>query len=113
MSRSGKYGNIMLRRQAQEGGEKMRTGRIATGVAAVALLAMVNLGCAAKQPEDSWTAAAQRASAAAQQADASAARAETAARRAEAAATKVESAARRTEEAVTRLEAMVTKSMRK
>ncbi len=89
----------------------MRTsGRIVTGIAAATLLAMVNLGCAAKQqqPEirDTWTAAAQ-------QANAAASRAETAANRAETAAARVEAAAKRAEEAAARVEAMVAKSMRK
>lgn len=88
----------------------MRTfGRIATGVAAAALMGMVSLGCAAKQPEaprDTWTAAAQQASS-------SASRAEAAAGRAEAAAAKVEAAAKRAEDAAARIEAMVAKSMRK
>jgi len=89
----------------------MRTsGRIVTGIAAAALLAMVNLGCAAKQeqPEirDTWTAAAQQATTAAS-------RAEAAANRAEMAASKVEAAAKRAEEAAARVEAMVAKSMRK
>jgi len=80
----------------------MRTsGRITTGIAAAALLAMVNLGCAAKQqqPEirDTWTAAAQQANAAASRAEAAANRAETAASR----------------DAAARVEAMVAKSMRK
>jgi 3-hydroxyacyl-CoA dehydrogenase len=84
-------------------------GRIGTGIAAVALVGMIGLGCAAKQPEpprDTWTAAAQRA-------DAAASRAETAASRAEAAAGRVETAAQRAEDAAARVEAMVSKSMRK
>ncbi|MBI3304148.1 MAG: hypothetical protein HYZ72_18955 [Deltaproteobacteria bacterium] len=88
----------------------MRTyGRIAAGIAAAALMGMVNLGCAAKQPEaprDTWTAAAQ-------QANSAASRAEAAASRAEAAAAKVEAAAKRAEDAAARVEAMVAKSMRK
>ena len=89
----------------------MRTsGRITTGIAAAALLAMVNLGCAAKQqqPEirDTWTAAAR-------QANAAASRAEAAANRAETAASRVETAAKRAEDAAARVEAMVAKSMRK
>ena len=89
----------------------MRTsGRITTGIAAAALLAIVNLGCAAKQqqPEirDTWTAAAQRA-------DSAASRAEAAANRSETAASRVEAAAKRTEDAAARVEAMVAKSMRK
>jgi hypothetical protein len=84
-------------------------GRIATGVAAVALLGMINLGCAAKQPEaprDTWTAAAQ-------QANSAASRAEAAASKAEAAAARAEAAAKRVEDAAARIEAMTMKSMRK
>jgi hypothetical protein len=88
----------------------MRTSRrIATGIAAAALLGVVNLGCAAKQPEpprDTWTPAAQRA-------DAAAGRAEAAASRAEAAAGRAEAAAKRVEDAAARVEAMLAKSMRK
>ena len=84
-------------------------GRIATGIAAIALLGMVNLGCAAKQPEaprDTWTAAAQQASSAAS-------RAEAAASKAEAAAARVETAAKKCEDAAAKIEAMTMKSMRK
>jgi uncharacterized protein DUF3359 len=84
-------------------------GRIVTGIAAVALCGMVNLGCAAKQPEppkDTWTAAANQANSAASHADAAAGRAEAAASRAEAAAQRVEAAAQR-------IEAMTMKSMKK
>jgi hypothetical protein len=84
-------------------------GRIATGVAAAALLGMINLGCAAKQPEpprDTWTAAAN-------QANSAASRAEAAASKAEAAAARVEAAAKRAEDAAARIEAMTMKSMRK
>lgn len=83
--------------------------RITIGVAAAALLGMVNVGCAAKQPEpprDTWTAAAQ-------QANSAASRAEAAANRAEAAAARVEAAAKRAEDAASRIEAMTMKSMRK
>lgn len=85
-------------------------GRIATGVAAVALLGMTNLGCTtAKQPEaprDTWTAAAT-------QSNSAASRAEAAASRAEAAAGRVETAAKRAEDAAARIEAMTVKHMRK
>lgn len=84
-------------------------GRIATGIAAAALLGMVNVGCAAKQPEaprDTWTAAAQ-------QANSAASRAEAAASKAEAAAARVEAAAKKCEDAAARIEAMTMKSMRK
>jgi len=84
-------------------------GRIATGIAAVALLGMINLGCAAKQPEpprDTWTAAAN-------QANTAASRAEAAASKAEAAAARVEAAAKRAEDAAARIEAMTMKNMRK
>ncbi|MGE0679420.1 MAG: hypothetical protein AB7P69_00705 [Candidatus Binatia bacterium] len=85
-------------------------GRIATGVAAVALLGVINVGCAAKQqpeaPRDTWTAAAQ-------QANSAASRAEAAASKAEAAAARVEAAAKRAEDAAARIEAMTMKSMRK
>src|SRR2546427_12382823 len=89
----------------------MRTsGRITTGIAAAALLAMVNLGCAAKQqqPEitDTWTAAAQ-------QANAAASRAEAAANPAETAASSVETAAKRAEDAAARVEATLGKRLRK
>jgi hypothetical protein len=94
----------------KKGVSRMRTfGRIATGIAAGALLAVVNVGCAAKQPEpprDTWTAAANQASQ-------SATRAEDAAKRAEAAAARVEAAAKRAEDAAARIEAMTMKSMRK
>jgi hypothetical protein len=84
-------------------------GRIATGVAAATLLGMINLGCAAKQPEpprDTWTAAAN-------QANSAASRAEAAASKAEAAAGRVEVAAKRAEDAAARIEAMTMKNMRK
>lgn len=84
-------------------------GRIATGMAAVALLGIMNIGCAAKQPEpprDTWTAAAN-------QANASASRAEAAASKAEAAASRAEAAAKRVEDAAARIEAMTMKSMKK
>jgi len=84
------------------------SGRIATGMAVGALMTMINLGCAAKQPEirDTWTAAAQQASA-------SASRAEAAAGRAEAAAGRAEAAAKRVEDSAARIEAMFQKSIRK
>jgi len=84
------------------------SGRIATGMAVGALMTMINLGCAAKQPEirDTWTAAAQQASA-------SAGRAEAAAGRAEAAAGRAEAAAKRVEDSAARIEAMFQKSIRK
>jgi hypothetical protein len=84
-------------------------GRIVTGIAAVALLGVVNLGCAAKQaeaPKDTWTAAASQASS-------SASKAETAAGKAEAAASRAEAAAKRVEDAAARIEAMTMKSMKK
>ena len=84
-------------------------GRIVTGVAAVALLGMVNFGCAAKQPEppkDTWTAAASQAGSAASRAEAAAGKAESAASRAEA-------AAKRVEDAAAKIEAMTMKSMKK
>lgn len=87
----------------------MRTsGRIITGIAVGMLLTMVNLGCAAKQPEikDTWTAAAQ-------QAGSSASRAEAAAGRAEAAAGRAEAAAKRVEDSAARMEAMFTKKLNK
>jgi len=84
------------------------SGRMATGIAAGALLTMINLGCAAKQPEikDTWTAAAT-------QANTSASRAEAAASRAEAAAGRAEAAAKRVEDSAARVEAMFQKSIRK
>jgi hypothetical protein len=90
-------------------------GRIATGIAVGALLALINLGCAARQPEirDTWTSAAQQASSAASRAETAAGRAETAASRAETAAARVEEAAKRAENAAARVEAMVAKAMRK
>lgn len=94
----------------RKGVSMMRTyGKIATGIAAVALLGMVNIGCAAKQaepPKDTWTAAAQQASSAAS-------RAEAAASKAEAAASRVEAAARKCEDAAAKIEAMTMKNMRK
>lgn len=84
------------------------SGRITTGIAAGALLAMINLGCAAKQPEikDTWTAAGQQASSAAS-------RAEAAASRAEAAAGRAEAAAKRVEDSAARVEAMFSKGLKK
>ena len=83
-------------------------GKMTTGIAAGALLAVISAGCAAKQPEikDTWTAAAQSASS-------SASRAEAAASRAEAAAARVEAAAKKAEDAAARIEAMTMKSMKK
>jgi hypothetical protein len=83
--------------------------------AAGALLATINLGCAAKQPQvqDTWTAASQQASAAASRADAAAARAEAAASRAEASAERTEAAVRRVEDAAARMEARTLQRMRK
>jgi hypothetical protein len=84
-------------------------------VAAGALLATVNLSCAARQPEvqDTWTSASQQASTAASRADAAAARAEAAASRAEASAARTETAVRRVEDAAARMESSVTQRMRK
>ena len=84
------------------------SGRIVTGIATAALLATINLGCAAKQPEirDTWTAAAN-------QANTSAGRAEAAAGRAEAAAGRAEAAAKRVEDSAARVEAMFQKNIRK
>ena len=86
----------------------LNLGKMATGVAAGALLAVISAGCAAKQPEirDTWTAAAQSASA-------SASRAEAAATRAEAAAARVEAAAKKAEDAAARIEAMTMRKMNK
>jgi len=84
-------------------------GRIATGIVAVAMLGMVNVGCSTQQPEaprDTWTAAASSAGSAASRAEAAAGKAEAAASRAEAAAQRVEAAAQR-------IEAMTMKSMKK
>ncbi len=74
--------------------------RVVIGVAA-ALLAVGNLGCAARQPPgpDPWVTAGQQAS--------------TAASRAEATAARTETAAKRVEDATARAEASVTRSMRK
>jgi len=83
--------------------------RVTTGIAAGALLVVLGSGCAAKQapaPNDTWTAAAQAASA-------SASRSEEAARRAEAAAARVETAVKRTEEAASRFERYTTDRMNK
>jgi|SRR5262245_26434723 hypothetical protein len=84
------------------------SGRITTGIALGTLMTMMNLGCAAKQPEirDTWTPAAQ-------QANASASRAEAAASRAEAAAGRAEAAAKRVEDSAARVEAMFSKQLRK
>lgn len=62
---------------------------------AATLLAMVNIGCAAKQVEvrDTWTDPANRSAAAASQAERAAQRAEAAASRMEAAAQKIENIA--------------------
>ena len=84
-------------------------GRIATGIAAVAMLGMVNVGCSTEKPpevRDTWTAAASSASS-------SASRAEAAAGKAEAAASRAEAAAQRVEAAAQRIEAMTMKSMKK
>ena len=77
------------------------SGRIATGMAVGVLMTMINLGCAAKQPEihDTWTAASQQAS--------------TSASRAEAAASRAEAAAKRVEDSAARVEAMFSKGLRK
>jgi uncharacterized protein YkwD len=94
----------------QKGVSRMRTfGRIATGIAAAAFLAVVNTGCSQTPPpapQDTWTAADNSASQ-------SASRAEVAARRAEDAAARVEASAQRCEAAAERIEAMVNKGMRK
>jgi hypothetical protein len=89
--------------------------RMMMETAAAALLAVVNVGCAAQQPQrpEPWVTAGQQASAAASRADAAAGRAEAAASRAEAAAARTEVAAKRVEEAMARAEASVTRSMRK
>ncbi len=85
-------------------------GRIATGIAAVAMLGMVNVGCSTEKPQtevrDTWTAASTSASN-------SASRAEAAASKAEAAASRAEAAAQRVEAAAQRIEAMTMKSMKK
>jgi hypothetical protein len=95
----------------------MRTRSMAVWVTAVAMLATVNLGCAAKQKppqiRDTWTPAASRAEAAAKRTEEAAQRAEQSAMRAETAATKVEATVSRVETAIERIEAMVSKSMRK
>lgn len=68
---------------------------IGTAVMAVTLLALVNVGCAAKQVEvkDTWTDSANRSDTAARRAEDAAKRAEAAAARMEAAAQKVENVA--------------------
>jgi len=81
-------------------------GKLVTGIAAMTLLAIVNVGCATHQVKDTWTEAANRSSQ-------SASRAEDAARRSEAAAARVETASRKCEDAAARIEAMTTKGMRK
>jgi hypothetical protein len=89
--------------------------RMLMGTAAAALMAVVNGGCAAQQPQgpEPWVTAGQQASAAASRADAAAGRAEAAASRAEAAAARTEVAAQRLEEAMARAEANAMRSMRK
>jgi hypothetical protein len=74
---------------------------IVIGVAAAAVLAAGNFGCAAKQPSgpEPWEVVGQQASAAAG--------------RAEAAAARTEAAANRVEAAMARAEASMTRSMRK
>ncbi len=90
------------------------SGRVMTGALAVALLATVNFGCAARRPGvDTGTAAAQQAGAAAGRAEAAAGQAEAAAKRAEGAAGRVEVAAKRTEDAAAKVEAMFERSLRK
>ncbi len=86
----------------------MRTfGKLATSMTAVALLAVVNVGCATQhEMKDTWTDASNRSSQ-------SATRAEDAAKRAEAAAARVEAASKKCEDAAARIEAMTTKGMRK
>ncbi len=85
----------------------LNLSKITTGVAGAALLAVLGAGCTASQPpQDTWTAAAQSASA-------SASRSEEAAKRSEAAAARVEAAAKRAEDAASRIEAMTMKGMRK
>lgn len=88
-------------------------GRIMAGVAVGALCATLNMGCTAKQPQDTWTAAANQANQAASRADTAAGRAETAAERSEAAASQAEAAAGRSEAAAARAEAMFDRMMRK
>ena len=86
----------------------MRTfGKIATSIAAVAFVAVVNSGCATqREVKDTWTEASNRSAQ-------SATRAEDAAKRAEAAASRVEAATKKCEDAAARIEAMTTKGMRK
>ena len=82
-------------------------GKLATGVTAVALLAVVNVGCATqREVRDTWTEASNRSSQSASSAEASA-------KRAEAAAARIEAASKRCEDASARIEAMTTKGMRK
>jgi hypothetical protein len=68
---------------------------IGTAVMAATLLAMVNVGCAAKQVEvkDTWTDSANRSDTAARRAEAAAKSAETAAARMDAAVQKIENIA--------------------
>jgi hypothetical protein len=86
----------------------MRTfGTLATSLAGVALLSVINVGCATqREVKDTWTEASNRSSQ-------SATRAEDAAKRAEAAAARVEAASKKCEDAAARIEAMTTKGMRK
>jgi len=86
----------------------LNLGKVTTGIAAGALLAVLGSGCTTtqSQPNDTWTAAAQSAST-------SASRSEDAAKRSEAAAARVEAAAKKAEDAAARIEAMTMKSMRK
>lgn len=82
-------------------------GKLATGMTAVALFAVSNIGCATqREVKDTWTDAANRSSQ-------SASRAEDAAKRSEAAAARVEVASKKCEDAAARIEAMTTKGMRK
>ena len=90
-----------------------RVGQIMAGAAALALLAMVNVGCSATQPQDTWTSAANQANQAASRADAAAGQAEAAAGRSEAAASRAEDAAGRSEAAAARAEAIFDRLMRK
>lgn len=83
------------------------SGKLATSIAGVALLAVLNTGCATqREVKDTWTDAANRSSQ-------SASRAEDAAKRAEAAAARIDVASKKCEDAAARIEAMTTKGMRK
>jgi hypothetical protein len=84
------------------------------GITVGTWLAVMSVGCAARQPQaDPWEAAAQQANTSASRADAAASRAEAAAKRTEDAVARAENAARRIEAMSERVGTRVQEQMRK